>query len=122
MDILLDTHILLWHLEGDSRLKPERSAMIEDLQNRILVNKACLWEIAIKRSIGKLPKGLSLNAMTPAPMVLLFIQLNHLQQVEILPLHHRDPFDRLFIAQAIVEDFFVMTDDTHFQSYPIKLI
>ena len=122
MDILLDTHILLWHLEGDSRLKSEKSAMIEEPQNRIFVSLACLWEVAIKRNIGKLPKGLSLDKMTPAPMILLPIQLNHIQQIETLPLHHRDPFDRLIIAQAIVDDFFVMTDDPHFKDYPIKLI
>lgn len=122
MDILFDTHILLWHLEDDSRLKPEKSDIIEEPLNRIFISVASLWEIAIKRSIGKLSIKLTLEQLTPNPIALLPIQIAHLRQVELLHFHHSDPFDRLIIAQAKTEDFFVMTDDPHFKNYPIKLV
>lgn len=121
-DILLDTHILLWHLADNPRLSREKSALIEDPQNRKLFSIASLWEIAIKRGLGKLETDQPLHLLVPDEILLLPIQILHLQQVEILPLHHRDPFDRLLIAQALSEDFFIMTDDERFLDYGVKLI
>ncbi len=122
MQILLDTHILLWYLEDDKRLSTKKSEIIDDPRIQKFFSLASLWEIAIKRSIGKIPAKVPLHDLVPASIVIFPIQLSHLEIVETLPLHHRDPFDRLLIAQAIAEDFWVMTDDPLFQNYPLKFI
>lgn len=122
MDILLDTHILLWHLTDNPRLSQAQSAMIEDPTNRKFFSMASLWEIAIKTSIGKLDVGQSLDKIVPVEIIILDIKLPHIQEVQILPLHHKDPFDRLIIAQALVEGIKIMTDDGNFLLYDVELL
>ena len=122
MNILLDTHILLWHLMDDPRLNSNKSKIIENTQHQKFLSIASLWEIAIKSSIGKLHIQQSIETIVPREVTILDIKLPHLKQVQQLPFHHRDPFDRIIIAQAMYEKFTIMSDDKYFQEYDIELI
>ena len=122
MEILLDTHILLWFVKGDTRLDAARQKLITDGNNQILVSLASLWEISIKTSLQKLTIPVSIDLLVPSEMNFLNITLAHIISTQGLPFHHKDPFDRMLIAQALTEDIYLMTDDPHFPSYGIKLI
>ncbi len=122
MDILLDTHILLWHLVDDARLSKQKSQIIEDPQNRKFFSMASLWEIAIKFNIGKLDIRQPLAMIVPEEITILNILVPHLENLKAMPLHHKDPFDRLIISQALVENMVIMTDDSHFSLYDVRLI
>ena len=122
MNILLDTQVFLWHIEGNPLLKLEDSRVIEDPSHTKLLSIASLWEIAIKTSLGKLTITQPLNRIIPEEIRILNINVSHLMQVQKLPFHHRDPFDRLIIAQASVENMTVMSRDRHFKAYGILLI
>jgi PIN domain nuclease of toxin-antitoxin system len=127
MKILLDTHSFLWFISGSERLSIDARDKIADLDNELVLSSASLWEIAIKVSMGKLellqpysqliPQRLEENDINILP-----IELNHLATVVGLPFHHRDPFDRLIIAQALTEDLPVVSADRIFSQYSIKLI
>ncbi len=124
MRLLLDTHSLLWYHFGDSKLSTVARAAIETPGAEILVSLATYWEIAIKVSNGKL--GLSVTyldfirqAVTDNNFVPLSIEANHIAAVVGLPFHHRDPFDRLLVAQAMVEGIPLVTCDPHLAPYPI---
>lgn len=122
MKLLLDTHIFLWFIMGSHHLSAEDRALIEDETNIKFISVASLWEIAIKSSIGKLtlsapfdqliPQHLSLNGFELLP-----IEIAHLAMVTTLPFHHRDPFDRLLIAQAITEKMPLLSSDSAFNAY-----
>lgn len=100
----------------------QQSAIIEDRANRLFFSYASLWEIAIKTSIGKLTIHKPIEQLVPIEVTLLSINLPHIQQVQLLPFHHRDPFDRLLIAQAITNNLSVMTDDGNFKKYNVPLM
>ena len=117
MKILLDTHILLWHLTDNPNLSQANSQLIEDPQHQKFFSMASLWEIAIKSSLGKLQIQQSIEMIVPQEVIILNIKLAHLKQVQKLPFHHRDPFDRLLIAQALSEQLTIMTDDEWFGNY-----
>ena len=106
MKLLLDTHTLLWWLSDDAPLGPRARALIEDPANTILVSIVSLWEIAVKRRIGKLDADLGeiIDAIPQEGFALLPIAPAHLVALVNLPMHHRDPFDHLLIAQAMIED------------------
>ena len=122
MKLLLDTHVFLWFIMGSPLLSGENRALIEDEKNRKFISVASLWEIAIKSSMGKLglsapfdqliPQQLSLNGFE-----LLQIEISHLAAVTTLPFHHRDPFDRLLIAQALAENMPIVSSDSAFDVY-----
>jgi PIN domain nuclease of toxin-antitoxin system len=124
MKLLLDTHIFLWFIMGSSNLSVHSRDLIEDVANQKFLSVASLWEIAIKSSLGKLilsapfdtliPQQLSLNGFE-----LLNIEINHTAVVATLPFHHRDPFDRLLIAQAMVEKMPLVSVDAAFDAYPV---
>src|SRR5215468_3385311 len=106
MTLLLDTHAFLWFCQGDPLLSPTAKTLIEDAANRKLLSLATCWEIAIKAGLGKLqlgePSSSFLRREIPRNNFdLLPITLDHATTVETLALHHRDPFDRLLVAQAI---------------------
>ena len=83
---------------------------------------ASLWEMAIKSSLGKLQIQQSIEMIVPQEVIILNIKLVHLKLVQKLPFHHRDPFDRLLIAQALSEQLTIMTDDEWFGNYEVELI
>jgi PIN domain nuclease of toxin-antitoxin system len=124
---LLDTHVLLWFLREPAKLSSHVLATIESAGTQAAVSVASLWEIAIKTSLNKLslPKPfdeLFPGSVTESGLALLGILPNHIAAVSRLPFHHRDPFDRLLIAQAQTEELTVITADTAFAAYGIPLL
>ncbi len=122
MNLLLDTHILLWHLTDNPKLSREISRTIENPQHKKFISIASLWEVAIKRSLGKLEILQPIEILTPTEITILPLEISHISYLEKLPFHHRDPFDRIIIAQAIVEKLSVITNDDCFDYYEIDLI
>jgi len=126
MQLLIDTHILIWFLEGNKLLPKLRRQIIANPQNDIFVSIASLWEIAIKISIGKLtlakPLADIIKQITIENIEILSIVPEHTLQVSALPFHHRDPFDRIIIAQSQVENLPTMTDDGEFGNYGVKIL
>jgi PIN domain nuclease of toxin-antitoxin system len=122
---LLDTHTFLWFVMGNPRITAKLRAQIEDNEN--FVSVVSIWEIAIKYGIGKLNLEVSFDdfidrQIIPNGIQILDIKLEHLKIVSTLPLHHRDPFDRLLIAQAIVEDIILISADRVFTLYPVQIM
>ena len=127
MKILLDTNSFLWFISGSERLSINARGLIADLNNQLVLSSVSLWEIAIKVSIGKLELLQPYDQLIPAQLEendinILPIELIHLTTVVGLPFYHRDPFDRLIIAQAMVEDLPVVSPDSEFSRYAVKLI
>jgi PIN domain nuclease of toxin-antitoxin system len=126
MRFLIDTHALIWHLEDDPLLKLEKSDLVDDPSNEPLVSIASLWEIAIKESLGKLKLSRSVGDLVKAidhsTISILPVTTNHVVRVSRLPFHHKDPFDRLIIAQAMTEDISVITADPDFAAYGVNII
>jgi PIN domain nuclease of toxin-antitoxin system len=122
MRLLLDTNALLWLLDDDDRLAPAARQIIEDSQE-ITVSEISLWEISIKISIGKLqPVPELLSTIHDLGFRRLSLGNEHLRLYETLPLLHRDPFDRMLVAQASVEGISLITSDTFLQGYGIHVI
>ncbi len=126
MKLLLDTHILLWYLDDNANLSTPQRVQIEDRRNQVAVSAVSLWEITIKVSIGKLELIDDIttveNTLRQQGIEILPIQTAHLQQLLSLPFHHRDPFDRLIIAQALAEEMTLVSNDSAFSAYPVSLL
>ena len=126
MNILLDTHAALWFFENDDRLSKSALDAIYNLENMIYVSMASLWEIAVKISIGKLKFDGGIDGFIEAihknEFCLLEISPEHIKMIMDLPLIHRDPFDRMLIAQAAVEDMAIMTLDANIMKYDVRSI
>lgn len=123
MRCLLDTHVLLWWLENPVALSEKARSVIKDGKNAIYVSAAVVWEIAIKRSLGKLDIPDNIDAVLKTNRFLpLSITVDHALAVQSLPTHHRDPFDRMLIAQAIFEDMAIITRDLNIQNYQVPTI
>lgn len=125
MKLLLDTHTLLWFLNGDAMLSATARELIENPNNERLVSVASLWEMAIKISIGKLEQEISFEDLIAGPLknnaIALFTILpTHLDALKTLPFHHKDPFDRLIIAQSLAEQIPILSRDLAFDAYPIQ--
>lgn len=123
MKLLLDTHVVLWWLESRTKLTPDAVNAIDDTANEVLVSAVVAWEMTIKRQLGKLrtPSDFA-AAIESAGFTELPITVEHGIAVESLPLHHRDPFDRMLIAQAIQEGCTLVTRDANIQRYSVPLI
>lgn len=127
MKTLLDTHVFLWWIMADPKLPPYVGKVISDADNELFFSAASCWEIAIKAQLGrlKLPSSpgifiseqLAMNAIQVLP-----IQAHHALHTFNLPHHHRDPFDRMIIAQAQLEEISVLTSDPLFAKYKVKTI
>lgn len=123
MRYLLDTHIFVWWLNNDKRLKSSVREKIQDDTNQIFVSAASALEMSIKRSRGKLRlKTTVKRSFEISGFEVLNINLSHAVQLEKLPLYHKDPFDRILIAQAKVERFTLMTDDPKIKRYKISTL
>lgn len=125
MRLLLDTHSFLWFINGSPQISTNARTLIEDASNQPLLSAASLWEMAIKLSLGKLSLAQPFEVLIPQQMrlngiKLLGIEIEHTAAVSKLPFHHRDPFDRLLIAQAMVEQIPIVSADTAFDTYSIK--
>ncbi len=124
MNLLLDTHVFLWAVENNPNLSPAARAAIQDGGNVVYVSAATAWEIAIKRAIGKLktPEGDYLEELNLHRFSPLNITTEHALAVEALPPHHKDPFDRMLIAQAQEEHLTIITRDQRLSLYDTKII
>lgn len=126
MKILLDTHILLWFQSMDKRLSTELRDFIEYSDHDLYISQVSFWEIAIKVSIGKLMLDQDLDSTFRSVKKAGFLGLSftneHFIEVSGLPMHHRDPFDRMLIAQAKVEEMQLLTSDPHFALYDVTLV
>lgn len=126
MRLLLDTHAFLWWIGADERLSSRAAALIADGSNEVLISAASAWEIVVKSRLGRvevpapvdrfLTAQLEANAFVPLP-----IQMRHALGLDALPDVHRDPFDRILVAQAIAEDLVLVSRDRTLRSYPVTI-
>ena len=123
MNLLLDTHVLLWWLDANPTLSEKAKSTIADGNNLVFVSSAVIWEIRIKQALGKLeiPSNFR-KVLDRQPFEMLAISAEHAHAVGDLPAHHRDPFDRMLIAQATVERLTLVTRDTIIRDYKIPVI
>jgi len=123
MNVLLDTHVLLWWLDDYKALPPTVLASIEEGENTIYVSAASAWEIAIKKALKKLKapdnlaEALETSRFSPLP-----ITVSHALHAGKLPRHHDDPFDRMLIAQAQSENLTLISQDQRFKQYKVSLL
>ena len=127
MKYLLDTHTLLWITTDDPKLSKKAKNIYLDAENEILLSIASIWELAIKSSIGKITFQKDLDDFIDFHVKgnnieILKIELPHVLRIEKLPFHHRDPFDRLIIAQAIEDNLKILGADNIFDKYKVKRI
>ena len=121
--LLLDTHVALWALSAPTALKPAVRRLLEDPRTTVNVSAVSIWEVEIKRALGKLeaPKGFAATCIDrgfdPLP-----ITFDHAELAGGLPLHHADPFDRMLIAQAMSEELELVTQDPVFERYDVRLL
>jgi PIN domain nuclease of toxin-antitoxin system len=127
MKLLLDTHTFLWLAQDNPQLSRAARAAIADPQNELFLSVASIWELAIKIGNGKLILGEDLSPLLDrwldqAQIQLLPIEKSHATLVATLPMHHRDPFDRLLIAQAVSEHITLVSGDTQIAAYEVPII
>ena len=124
MNLLLDTHVFLWAVDNNPNLSPAAREAIVDGHNIVYVSAATAWEISIKRSIGKLkiPESDYLEELRLHRLIPLSITTEHALAVENLPPHHKDPFDRMLIAQAQEEKLALVTRDLRLKAYDVQII
>ncbi len=127
MRLLLDTHTLMWWAGKSKRLPTKVLDLLEDSTNEVFISVANAWEMQIKAQIGKLTlhkpwPEIVRDEMTTNGFQLLRVELPHIEVLDSLPFHHKDPFDRLLIAQAIHENLTLVSNDPKFPAYPVTLL
>ncbi len=127
MRLLLDTHTFLWFIDGNAALSPAARALIEDPANERYMSMASLWEIAIKYSLGRIQLAQPFHIFLPQQLLhnqmeILGITVAHTAAIATLPYQHKDPFDRMIIAQALVESLPVISIDTALDAYGVSRI
>ena len=125
MKFLLDTHVWLWLQASPERIEPATLSQLEDVGNELLLSAASSWEIAIKCAIGRLELPVAPNEYVESRMAQsgtrgLPVQHRHALHVATLPLYHRDPFDRLLVAQARIEEAVLVTTDRQIRHYDVE--
>lgn len=126
MKLLLDTHTFIWWDSSPQKLSPKALAFCQNPENTLLLSMASIWEIQIKLQLGKLSLNLPLPELIESQqqtnnIELLPINLIHVLTLDSLPKHHKDPFDRLLISQAIVESAVLVSGDSILANYPVKI-
>ncbi len=126
MKLLLDTHAFLWFVAGDERMSRRARHAIEAEDAELVLSTASVWEMAIKAGLGRLELPCSVEEYVAEKAAggfgILSVDWPHAAAVERLPLHHRDPFDRLLAAQALAEKLTLVTSDPIFRTYGVKVI
>jgi PIN domain nuclease of toxin-antitoxin system len=127
MKVLLDTHAFLWWITDDPKLSLRVRGIISDGENEVFISAATGWEIAIKAQIGRLklpdePRRFILEQLKINSMKSLPIEMRHALHISTLPIHHQDPFDRILIAQAQMEELPVLSADPQFGKYEVTII
>ena len=125
MRLILDSHVLLWAVDDPVRLSPTATALLQDPANELLVSAATIWEMSIKVGLGKLTlsqpyRAWMTQALADLGATILPITVEYADAQAALPFHHRDPFDRLIIAQTLVEGISVVSDDGQFDAYGVS--
>jgi PIN domain nuclease of toxin-antitoxin system len=125
LKLLLDTHAFLWFILSDAQLSAAGRAAISDPKNPVFVSPATYWEIAIKVSIGKYTLTVPFedfirHGIEDNDFEILPIEIRHAARVAALPFHHKDPFDRMLIAQALVDDLTLISNEALFDAYGVK--
>jgi len=126
VNYLLDTHTLLWLSENSSNLSNKALKELRNTENVLSVSIISFWELTIKVNIGKLKTKVSIknlyNQTIKHDIQILQLKYNHINKYETLALHHRDPFDRMIIAQAQIEKMTIMTKDKNFSEYDVSIL
>jgi len=127
VSLLLDTHAFLWFVTGDAKLSDTATSLLADPDTRVFVSVVSVWELVIKTGTGKLTLSEPiadwwLKNTRENDIEVLDITAEHVLAVDPLPLYHRDPFDRLLIAQAITHDLRIVTADAAFADYPVQRV
>ncbi|MEJ5301322.1 MAG: type II toxin-antitoxin system VapC family toxin [Thermodesulforhabdaceae bacterium] len=127
MKLLLDTHTFIWWDSEPAKLSPQALALCQDRQNVLLLSVVSVWEMQIKLQLGKLRLALPLREIVESQrrtnnIEILPVTLEHALTLENLPAHHKDPFDRLLIAQAIVEEAALVSADPNIAKYVVQVV
>jgi len=127
LDLLFDMHSFVWWADEPMKLSRAALAALEDKNNRLFLSDVSIWEMQIKVQLGKMKLKLPLQDLIDSQqrdneIEILSIITEHILALDNLPFHHKDPFDRLLIAQSLVEDFTIVTIDSEFPAYPAKLL
>ena len=127
LDLLFDTHSFIWWADEPMKLSRTALAALEDEGNRLFVSDVSIWEMQIKVQLGRMKLKLALEDLIESQqrdneVEILQITTEHILALNNLSFHHKDPFDRLLIAQSIVEGFTIATMDSEFPAYPAKLL
>lgn len=127
MKLLLDTHTFIWWDSEPAKLSSQALALCQDRQNILLLSVVSVWEMQIKLQLGKLKLNLSLHEIVESQrqtngIEIMPITLEHVLALENLPDYHRDPFDRLLVAQAIVEEAILISADPNITRYPVQVV
>lgn len=126
MNLLLDTHVLIWWMQGSERIGDHAKAALFDAGAQVWLSAASVWEMAIKSALGKLDLGVPLEEAVPMLTRrggrCLPVSIRHALEVAALPMHHGDPFDRILIAQARVEGLTLVTADAALSEYDVRIL
>ena len=127
MKLLLDTHAFIWFIDGNSKLSHTARTAIDDVENRVYLSVASVWELAILVSLKRLTLQRTVNEYVTlytarTAIDLLPVTLDHVEGIVHLPFHHRDPFDRLLIAQAKFHDLQLVSADGAFRQYDVNIL
>lgn len=127
MRALLDTHAFLWFITGDARLSLAARRLMEDVRYDLLLSVASIWEIAIKAGTGRLPLPLPIRSFIPQQVAeneitVLPVAMEHALEAAYLPLHHRDPFDRMLVVQALAEQVPILSADPALDRYGVQRV
>lgn len=127
MKLLLDTHIFIWWVDHPEELSPTTLSALEDPANELVLSVASVWEMQIKTQLGRLKLSLPLkdlvkNQQETNDLVVFPVALAHVLALDTVPFLHKDPFDRLLIAQSIEEDLTLVSADSQFSAYSVKLL
>ena len=122
-NFLLDTHIFVWVMEGSKLLPESIKNKIADPHNKIFVSAVSIWEIVIKRNLKKIKIDFDIEtSIGKAGIEVLAIEASHALEIEKLPPHHKDPFDRMLVAQAIVEKLMIITQYEKIKKYDVSVL
>jgi len=126
MKYLLDTHVLIWMVSNSKMISQKVATILKNREKKLWFSTVSLWEIAIKSSLGKLQLELSIDELVKELILndieLFTLNIEHVKNVQTLPFHHRDPFDRMLISQAKSEQMTILTKDANFSLYEVDVI
>lgn len=127
MNLLLDTHTFIWWADEPRKLSADALVALEDENNRLILSVVSVWEIQIKTQLGKMKLSLSLKDLIASQqqaneLAILSVTIEHVLALDSLPLHHKDPFDRLLVAQGVVENVTIVSKDPKLSAYAVSLL